>query len=328
MEKKYKEIADVIISNKHFLICSHAHPDGDGIGSTLALGLALEKMGKDVVMYNEDRVPRNLDFLPGASRMRNTLDASEVFDVTIMVDCGQPERVGEAFPPPHARGKLICIDHHRTGCDEALISCYDEGAASTGEVVYNILKQIGMGDDADTAKLILTTLIVDTGFFRYSNTTAHALALASELVSKGASTWDVSRNMEERVNPKQLKLLSSALDTIEYLLDGKMAMMVLTQQMFKAADADIEMAEEFINFPRSIDGVEVAVLIREKEGDVYKISFRSKDSVDVAALAGRFGGGGHEHAAGCTINGRLGVVKQIVTEAVRQVIKEKIMNNE
>lgn len=320
MEAAYEKIIEIIKSNQSFLICSHAHPDGDGIGSTLAMGLALESVGKKAVMYNQDGVPKSLDFLPGSDRLVTHIDKDAAFDVSIMVDCGQPERIGENFPSGSRRGKLVCIDHHVTGGEKADVSCLDEKASSTGEVVYKVLNKMGISISADLATLILTTIIVDTGFFRYSNATSRALSLASHLVDRGATTWLISKNMEERNPPQQLDLLASAIRTIEYLLNGRLAIMVLTQQMLAWADAGVEMAEEFINFPRSVNGVEVAALIREKCCNEYKVSFRSKDSLDVAALALKFGGGGHKHAAGCTINGRLGTVKQIVIRAVEEAL--------
>lgn len=316
MNDIYKPVIDVIEKHHRFLVCSHAHPDGDAIGSTLALGVALISRGKEVVMYNHDPVPRNLDFLPFASRISNFIDNDSRFDVTIMVDCSQVARVGDKLSSLKEKGLLVAIDHHISCAAESDVSCFDEGASSTGEVVYSIIKRLGIEITPDIATLILTTLVVDTGFFRYSNTTPHTLKIAADLVEHGASTWFISKNMEERVDPRQFRLLSDALDTIEYLFGGKVAMMVITRQMFRSTGADAEMVEDFINFPRSVDGVEVAVLIREKERNVFKVSFRSKGLVDVAALAARFDGGGHEHAAGCTIVGRLGVVKQKISKAV------------
>lgn len=316
------KIVEAIRSNDNFLIASHAHPDGDGIGSTLALGLALEKMGKKVTMYNQDGVPDALDFLHGAPKIHRQIAGGAKFGVSIMVDCSQPERAGRDFPDASRRGILVCIDHHATGRENAEINFLDEGASSTGEVVYGLIRRLGAEITPEIATMILTTIVVDTGFFRYSNTTVRTLALAAELVSAGASTWEICRNIEERNPPEQLKLMKLCLETVDYFLDGKMSLMFLTGQMFKEAGASVEVAEEFINFPRSIAGVEVAVLIRELSPKKFKISFRSKDSVNVAALAGKFDGGGHEHAAGCTIDGSLGSVKETVIRAVREALKE------
>jgi len=321
MSEIYDKIIDVLKSNQTFCIASHAHPDGDGIGSTLALGLVLKSMGKDVLMYNQDGVPHVVDFFVGTDQLVTEIAEDATFDVSIMLDCGQPERAGRHFPPKERRGQLLCIDHHVTGGDEADLACRDKTASSTGELIYNILKRMGVEVDADIATLILTSIIVDTGFFRYSNTTKHALTMAAELVEKGASTWVISKNMEERVHPNQYRLMNLAIDTMEYLLNGQMAVMVLTDQMFRDSGAGVDMAEEFINVPRSVKGVRVAVLLREKANHEYKISFRSKDTIDVAKLVRQFDGGGHEHAAGCTIRGPLGSVKQIIEKAVAKAIK-------
>lgn len=320
MKNNYIEVVEVIKAGKSFLVCSHAHPDGDGIGSTLAIGRVLELMGKQVVMYNEDGVPRSIDFLPFADKIVTSIDKKQRFDVVLMVDCCQSERAGRDFPTKDKWNTLVCIDHHVSGCNEVNICCLDESAASTGAVVYNIIKELEGKIDADIATLILTTIIVDTGFFRYSNTLSGTLSMASELVAAGARPWVISQNMEEREHPAKLRLLSKALDTIDYQFDGKLAVMILTDQMFKQAGADVEMAEDFINYPRSIEGVRVAVLIREKSPNEYKISFRSKEEIDVAKLCLQFGGGGHARAAGCNLNGSLGSVRQTILKAVSEVL--------
>lgn len=324
VENSYKQVITVIKDNQSFLIASHAHPDGDGIGSTLAIGLALKALGKDVVMYNQDGVPWSLEFLSGSDQLVTELAGDSGYGATIMIDCAQPERAGRHFPAKDRRGTLVCIDHHIARCEVADVVCQDNEASSTGEVVYNILKRLGAEITPEIATQILTTIIVDTGFFRYSNTSSHALEMAAELVGRGASTWLICKNMEERNPREQLRLLSGTLETIEYHLNGQLAIMTLTRQMLKHAAASVEVAEEFINFPRSIDGVEVAVLVREKARNEFKISFRSKDIIDVALLAGKFDGGGHEHAAGCTVKGCLGEVKQTIIRAVSDALSKGI----
>lgn len=320
MDSNYDKAIELIKTNNSFLITSHAHPDGDGIGSTLALGLALEQMGKSVLMYNQDGVPKVLDFLPGAERLVADVDDNARFDVSLMVDCAQPERAGKKFPPKERRGALICIDHHVTGREVGDVECLDIEAASTGEVVYKLLKKLGCKIGPEIAELILCTIIVDTGFFRYTNTSGQTFKLAAELCDQGASSWHISRNMEERNQKEQLDLLSSTLKTLDFVLGGRLAIMILTQQMFKAAAASVEDAENFINFARSVDGVELAVLIREKGPKEFKVSFRTKDYVDAVKLAREFDGGGHEHAAGCTIKGSLGEVKQTVIKMAEKYL--------
>lgn len=320
MESTYKDIIELIQGNKTFCIASHAHPDGDAIGSTLALGKILRDMGKKVLLYNEDKVPRMFHFLPDSNEIKTAIDKNIHFDVTFMVDCGQPERAGKDFPGVEQRGKLVCIDHHLTGGEMADYRCQDEGASSTGEVVCNIIKLLDIKLDKDLATLILTTIIEDTGFFRYSNTSSHTLKIASELVAAGASTWEICMNMEEREALQKFDLLRHSIATLDKCLNNKVAVMYLTKQMLKFASADVEMSEDFINYARSLDGIEVAVMIRELEKNTYKISLRSKEYVDVAEISKIFEGGGHKHAAGCTIQGSLGHVRQLILKNVAKVI--------
>lgn len=314
----HQPIIDLIKRSSTFLIASHAHPDGDGIGSTIALGKGMETLGKKVIVFNADGVPLNLRFLPHSDEVVNKLDLSSNFDATIFVDCSEASRVEGDFVKlaPKNRGVIARIDHHSQTTGDADIECVDKNAAATGEVVFELLKTAGVKITKDIATLIFTTLVVDTGSFRYSNTTPKLLKLAAELMEHGADPWEISMALDESSPPEQLKLLSLALSTVNFALDGQMAYMILTQQMFMESGASVEAAEEFINFPRSIARVRVAILFREMPDGRWKISFRSKDDVDVSAIAASFGGGGHQHAAGCTLTGSLGAVRETIFKAV------------
>lgn len=335
----YRPVIDIINSGTNFLIASHGHPDGDGIGSTIALGKALQAMGKNVVMFNADNVPHNLKFLPHSNELVNRLEAGVAFDVTFMVDCSQRERIGGdvAKLSRGSLGKVVLIDHHRLSSQECDIECVDADAAAAGEVVYRLMKAAGMKLTKELATLIFCTFVVDTGSFRYSNTSSALLKDASELVQAGASPWEISLAMDESNPPEQIKLLRLVLETFE--LQGKLAWVVLSQQMLKEAGASADIAEEFINYPRSMAGVEVALLFRELKStssesargggvekpvssnvEKWKVSFRSKDSVDVYKIASVFKGGGHAHAAGCTLEGSLASVKAKVFEEVKRYI--------
>jgi len=306
---------------RSFVIASHFSPDGDGIGSTLALGMALERMGKRVVMYNRDRLPENLEFLPGAGRLVRELSADARFDMAIMVDCAQRKRISEEFAAHQGFGKLACIDHHKLKDLEAEITLLDDCAASTGEVVLHLMETAGIDIDVDLAQCIYTTLVVDTGFFRYSSTNAHALEIASQLVRNGASPWEVAKNLDESYPASRLRLLALSLSTLELGMEGKYATMEVTQGMLKESGAGMEYSDEFATYPRSVKGVEVAALFREVEGGVIKISLRSKDSVDVAELARPMGGGGHSRAAGLRIRGTMEQAKSKLAGAVEEALK-------
>ncbi|PIR16282.1 MAG: DHH family phosphoesterase, partial [Deltaproteobacteria bacterium CG11_big_fil_rev_8_21_14_0_20_49_13] len=330
----YQQVIDAIKQGDRFLVASHAHPDGDGIGSTIALAKGLESLGKKVKMYNADPVPYNLKFLPYSGEVVSELGPDEKFDVTFMVDCSQRDRIGgDAAEIDRERlGKLILIDHHKLNSSECDIVCIDVDAAATGEVIFRLFKAMGLEVTKEIANLIFCTFVVDSGSFRYSNTSASLLKDASELVEAGASPWAISMAMDESNSPCAIDLLRMVLGTFE--MRDKTAWVVLTQQMFSDSCASEDVAEEFINYPRSILGVEVAMLFRQlkpeepassksaKGGskEKWKASFRSKNAVDVQKIASAFNGGGHAHAAGCTLEGDLASVKERVFNEVRKCL--------
>ena len=180
----FKPVMDVIKAGERFMVASHAHPDGDGIGSTIALAKGIESLGKKAVMYNTDNVPYNLKFLPYVEKVVNKLAAGEIFDATFMVDCSQRKRIGgdvEKFSR-EALGKIVLIDHHKTEAPESDVLCIDEDAAATGEVIFRMFRQEDIKITKEIAQLLFCTFVVDTGSFRYSNTTAGVLRDAAALI--------------------------------------------------------------------------------------------------------------------------------------------------
>ncbi len=300
--RDYKKILDIISKGKKFLIVSHANPDGDALGSSLAMASYLKAVGGDVLIYNRDGVPDSLQFLPGVEEISNKLDDNLSFDVTFMLDCAQRKRISDEFADFSATGTVICIDHHVLESIEADISLIDSEAASAGEVVFRLIERTGFAVDADIAQCIYTTLVVDTGFFKYSNTTSKVLGLASKLVDLGASPWTVAKHLEESYPLSRWRLLNSSLSTLELGAGGRYACMEITQKMLSDTGALLEFSDEFASYPRAIAGVEVSALFRETADGIIKVSLRSKDVVDVADLARTFDGGGHARAAGFRLN--------------------------
>ncbi len=316
----YAAFLERLRDSQRVLVASHYSPDGDGIGSTLALGFMLERLGKSPVMYNRDSIPDNLRFLPGAERLVRSIDPNESFDMAIMVDCAQPSRVSDEFAARKNPGVLACIDHHVLENAEAELLLLDPTAASAGEVVMRLMKSAGLVIDAAVAKCIYTTLVVDTGFFKYSSTNAHVFELAAELVGNGAQPWEVAKYMEESYPASRMKLLARSLATLDISLGGRYATMEVTEEMLLATGATIEVSDEFATYPRSIAGVEVAALFRDIGDGVVKVSLRSKDIVDVAAIARSMGGGGHMRAAGLRVRAPLAEAKERIRAAVESAL--------
>ena len=308
-------------ASKLFLVVSHYSPDGDAIGSTIAMGMALEMMGKQAVLYNRDPLPDNLRFLPGAEKFVSVIPSGAHFDMAIMVDCAQRKRISDDFASSTSFASVACIDHHKLKGVEADLVLLDDEAASTGDVVLRLVERAGLPVGPELAQCIYTTLVVDTGFFRYSSTDSRVFSLASKLVSLGASPWDVAKNLEESYPEARLKLLAGSLATLSVDLNGRYATMDVTAKMLKETGACMEFSDEFTTYPRSIKGVEVAALFREVDAGHVKVSLRSKDTVDVAELARWMGGGGHARAAGLRIKATMEEAKLRLREAVDKALK-------
>lgn len=325
MPKKNAPILDCLKAAKRVLIAGHYHPDGDALGSTLALGLGLKALKKEVVCYNRDPVPFNLSFLPSAKELTRQIPSGS-FDCAVMVDCAQPKRISDDFLNAFQARRfltLVCIDHHLLDHPAGDIDWIEPKASSTGSVVWHLLKMLKIRATKEIANLVFCTLVVDTGSFRYSNTTAEAFQQAAELMRAGADPWLVSMHLEESDPVERYRLLAESLPSLEIGLGGEYASMEVTEMMLRKAGAAEEHSEEFANIPRSLRGVEVAALFREAEPGKVRVSLRSKERVDVSRIAKSFGGGGHEHAAGCNFEGGMEGAKRKIEEAVRQHLNEK-----
>lgn len=298
------QLRDVIADNHRFVVVAHQSPDGDAVGSSLAMTLLLDQLGKDVTVYNQDPIPYNFQFLPGADRWHTDLEGMEPFDVTIVLDCAEPSRVGEEFPEHGWGDTIVVVDHHQTW-DREFADLYvrDVEAAATGEVIYRLAANYGELSP-EVSKNLYCCVMTDTGGFRYSNTSRTAFRIAGELVDQGVEPWEMTSQIYENEPRERLELLSQVLETLSVSSCGRLAFLRIERDMFTDEEVDGELTDGFINYARSIKGVEVATQLRESgdSGDSWRISFRSRGKVNVAALAEKFGGGGHHNAAGCTID--------------------------
>lgn len=303
-------ILSTINRGQRFLVAAHGNPDGDALASTMALANALLEMGKEVVAYNQDGMSAELAFLPGSSMVVDSLDANERFDAGFILDSGELRRAGSHLKD-HCMS-LVNIDHHPHSENFGSIYYVDESACATGALIYRILKAAGHIISLPVATCIYTAILTDTGSFRYSNADPEAFEIASELVSLGVSPWDVSANIYENRPEKQLRLLTAALETMIISDCGQLGAVSVTNQMLAETGTGPEHTDGLINYPRSIQGVKVALLFRQITDDCFKIGFRSKGEVNVGELARQLGGGGHHNAAGATLNGDLASIQEMV----------------
>ncbi|MDO3376681.1 DHH family phosphoesterase [Geoalkalibacter halelectricus] len=306
-----RAILERIESARRILVASHSSPDGDAIASTLALANALREMGREVVAFNADPVPQTLQFLPGAASLVHDLRDVAPFDLGFLLDAGELRRA-EA-PLKELCATLINIDHHPYSEPFGEINYVDEKASATGALIYRVLKEGGHPISPDVALCVYTAILSDTGSFRYSNADSEAFRIAADMVEQGGiNPWDVAGGLYESQDEKRLRLLALALATLQVSACGKFASLTLTDEMMRRTGASHEHTDGFVNYPRSIRGVEVAILFRQIGPDAYKVGFRSKGRVDVGALARQLGGGGHHNAAGAEVQGALEEVRASV----------------
>jgi len=289
------------------LVASHTYPDGDAIGSLLAMGLALDSLGKTVTIYNESPIPAVYKFLPSIDRITSRMDMHAGYDTAVILDCGDMERLGASFAGTAAKTPvLVNIDHHVTNTGFGDLQLVDTQACASAEIVYRLIKGLDVPISTAMAAAIYTGIFTDTGSFRFSNTNRAAFAICREMVEMGVDPWTVSRHVYGTYSLGRIKLLNLALDTIELACNGKVSMMTLTQAMLRETGTQPEDADGLINYARGIEDVKLAVLIQQKPNGreiaggpaPYHVSLRSDGSIDVADLAATFGGGGHASAAG------------------------------
>ena len=313
------EIIAAINEGRNFLITAHVRLDGDALGSELALYLMLKELGKDVVVYNQDRTPERYRFLPAAQNVVHSLNNIEQYDIGIILDCSDLTRVGEEAENIRSINRLINIDHHISNNGFCSLKMLDAHAGSTGELIFRLMKEMDFKMSKDIATNLYAAIITDTGSFRYSSTTNETFYAAGNLVENGADPQWIAENVYENDSPVRLKLLAKALETLSLDMESKVGSLVVTQKNLQETGAAWEHTEGFVDIPRTVRGIEVSVLYTQRGDNHFKLSLRSKAKVNVEKVAKKFGGGGHIHAASCWLKGDIETIKSQIIEAVREL---------
>ena len=294
-------VADAIRSHDRFLLVTHENPDGDALGSILALKLALDQLGKDSVMYlyGDAPLPVEYAFMP-LDELRRRLPDDWRERVLIAVDCANETRIGPEPEPLDGAPLVLDIDHHHDNTRFGQLNLIVPNASSTGEVLRDVFAELGVELTPEIAEALYIALVTDTGRFQYSNTTAKALRLAAELVEAGADVHAIFRRVYETVQFAKLKLLARALERAQIYDGGRLVVSYLLRNDFTDIGAAEAYSEGIIDYLRAVEGADMAALIREpRDGPARRISLRaSNDELDVSAIARKSGGGGHRQAAG------------------------------
>src|SRR6204780_1530803 len=308
---------DAVLSSiaraERLLVTAHARPDGDAVGSLLACWMMLQRMGKNADMALSDRVPRIYRSLPCAGHVRHWSHVEGDYDTVILLEC-------DGIPRTRLGGLenrfLINIDHHTSGRTFADVNWIDSSACAVAELVYQLAGASGIDITAEMATCLYTAVLSDTGSFSYEGTDAHTFELARNLVRRGADPVHIAQDVYFSNPPAKMHLLGAALANLRH--DGHLAWLWVSQNDMERTHAEEEDCEGIVNYAIAISGIEVAVFLRELRDRRVRLSLRSKGRVNVASIAERFGGGGHENASGCTLDGPLPRATELILDCLRK----------
>jgi len=311
------QVIDLIESKHHFMITAHVRPDGDSLGSSLALYWILRALDKDAVVIMRDRAPRAYRMLPGADEILVMPEITERFDGAFVIECSDIDRPGLIGLEEQ---NVVNIDHHSTTALFGHINWIDSTASAVGEMIYNLCKALGVTPTREIAICVYTALLTDTGSFQFSNTTERTFKIASELVRRGVEPAKVSQALFYSYPYSKIKLLGLALSTLERDSSGNLAWIRVMLDDVERAEASEEDADGIVNYALSVGDVEAVAFFKETTPDVYRVSLRSKGKINVARVAEHFGGGGHRNASGCTVSGDFDEVREDVVERLREAV--------
>lgn len=317
-----KDIAAFLKKADNIMIFSHINMDGDALGSSSALCMALRSLGKKAYVLLNEEIPDNLDFLEMGCC---TYDSSvlEKTDVAVMLDCNAYDRIRgreESFRKAETK---VCLDHHAVSQTEIVFDyfhCEPESAA-TGELVYLLIKHLGAPLTLDIANAIFAAITTDTGNFQHSNTSKRTHSIVSNLYDvEGFQSKPISSLIYDRRTKEEFKLENIVLSNLDFYADGKLAVGSVTQDLLTNLGCNISHADPIIQRVMSIKGVEVGAIIKENDEGVFKASLRAKSYADVAEVASKFGGGGHVRAAGCTLGSEIGEIKYRLIDELSKAV--------
>lgn len=312
-----QKILDAIRLYQDFIISAHIQPEGDAIGSQLALARLLTKLGKKVRIVNADPVPEPLRFLPGTEAIITTREKVGVAPAAaVILDCPSLERIGWV-KDELGKAALINVDHHVSNTNFGGENWVDPQAASAGEMVYQLFQEAGVEIDEHTALCLYTAIMTDTGSFRFSNTTPQTHRIAADLLRFPVQPEQVYERIYEVRSLEEMELLGAVLHSLEKVCDGRAVIGHVTQEQFKQYGLGAESTDHFIDVIRMVEGAEIIAFLREMEnGQGIKVSLRAKSKVDVNKLARNFGGGGHPAASGCRILADMATAQRRLAEQI------------
>jgi phosphoesterase RecJ-like protein len=314
------EIVDSIATRQRYVISSHSRPDGDSIGSQLAMAFALRAMGKEVRIVNSDAAPGPLRAFPGVGEIEIAARVDGAFDAAIIMECGDLTRTGVTGLDQFF---VINIDHHPGNTGYGRINWFDSTAAACGEMVYELIGALGVPLSVEMATHIYVAILTDTGSFHYSSISPRTFEICRQALVAGVEPVLVARHVYDSNNMGRLRLFGAVLSAMQLDATGRIAMVYLNHEMARAAGGTYDDTEGLINLPLTVKEIQAVVFFKQIEGEQYRVSLRSKGDVDIGAVATEFGGGGHKNAAGCTVSGSIDALQELFVGKMEKAIEAK-----
>jgi phosphoesterase RecJ-like protein len=313
-----QQIVDAIRARNRFVISSHSRPDGDSIGSQLAAAYALRSLGKVVTIVNADAAPAPLMQFPGVPSITIADHIEGQYDAAIIMECGDLARTGVSGLE---RSFVINIDHHPGNTGYGDINWFDSAAAACGEMVFDLVRALGVELTLDIATHIYLAILTDTGSFHYSSISTRTFDICRATLEAGVDPVMVARNVYDSNNMGRLKLFGAVLSAMQLDPSGRIAIVYLDHEMARAAGGTYDDTEGLINLPLTVKEIQAVVFFKQIEGEEYRVSMRSKGDIDIGAVSKEFGGGGHKNAAGCTVKGGIDALQKLFVEKIEDAIE-------
>jgi phosphoesterase RecJ-like protein len=316
-DPEIQQVTSALRERRRFVISSHSRPDGDSIGSQLAMAFGLRALGKDVTVVNLDPAAHQFMAFPGVRDIRIAPTVEGDFDAAIIMECSDYARTG-------VRGLdryfTVNIDHHPGNTGYGQINWFDPSAAACAEMVFDVVQALGVPLSVEIATHVYIAILTDTGSFHFSNLSPRTFEICRQLLEAGVDPVRIARQVYDSSSLGRLKLCGAIMTGLQVDPTGKIAVLYVDRAMAKATGASYEDTEGVINQPLTVKELQAVVFFKQTEGDEYRVSLRSKGDVDIGAVAKEFGGGGHKNAAGCTVTGRIDELRNTVVSKVARAI--------
>lgn len=312
-------IAEEIARRQRFVITSHARPDGDAIGSSVAMAFALQHLGKDVRVVLRDPPPPPLMVFPGVDRIEIASRVDDPGDAVIVMECGDLQRTGvEGLE----RGFVVNIDHHPGNTMFGAVNWFDVSAAACGEMVFDLVRELGVPLTREIATHVYITILTDTGSFHYSHITPRTFDICRQCMDAGVDPPAVARSIFDSNNLGRLRLFGAVLSRMQLDASGRIATLMVDRQLTRETGGAYEDTEGLINLPLTVKEIQASVFFKENGPDDWRVSMRSKDHIDINAVAKMYGGGGHKNASGCSASGTFEDLKSTFEKHISEAIEK------